>query len=138
MPFTEVVHVEEISLKYSDQTPAERLPCSAVFVFIGAEPAAEWLPAEIARDANGYLLTGTDAVGSGYGAAPIAILARWKRRSRVCWPRRHSFGLDKHVGFAVGDGSLAVTCTTVYCRSSDNDAGDREVPTHAIQGVGWY
>ncbi len=41
------------------------MPCSAVFVFIGAEPSAEWLPAEIARDANGYLLTGTDAVRSG-------------------------------------------------------------------------
>ena len=45
--------------------PQSRVPCSAVFVFIGAEPAAEWLPAEIARDANGYLLTGTDVVRSG-------------------------------------------------------------------------
>jgi len=36
-----------------------------VFVFIGADPAAEWLPAEIARDAKGFVLTGTDVIASG-------------------------------------------------------------------------
>ncbi len=88
-----------------------RLPCAAVFVFIGADPAAAWLPAEIARDANGYLLTGADAARSGLW--PIAdrepcplettlpgVLAAGDIRS----------GTTKRVGFAVGDGSLAVTC----------------------------
>src|SRR5262249_41883530 len=39
--------------------------CAAVFVFIGAEPGAEWLPAQIARDAKGFLLTGADVLASG-------------------------------------------------------------------------
>ena len=56
-----------------------------MFVFIGAEPAAEWLPAEIARNANGYLLTGTDVIRSGLWPARIATLVRWKRLFQACW-----------------------------------------------------
>src|SRR6516225_2291582 len=51
-------HIEAITLRNNATKSERRLPCSAVFVFIGAEPSAPWLPAEIARDANGYLLTG--------------------------------------------------------------------------------
>src|SRR5262249_26879535 len=36
----------------------ERLPVSAVFVFIGADPGAAWLPDSVARDKLGYVLTG--------------------------------------------------------------------------------
>ena len=104
-------HIEEITLKDTAEQATRRLPCSAVFVFIGAEPAAEWLPAEIARDANGYLLTGTDVVRSGL----------WPRTDRDPCPLETTVpgvlaagdiraGSTKRVGFAVGDGSLAVTC----------------------------
>src|SRR6476661_8849853 len=48
--------LEEITLKSNNGAAKRTMPCSAVFVFIGAEPAAQWLPAEIGRDANGYLL----------------------------------------------------------------------------------
>jgi thioredoxin reductase (NADPH) len=103
--------METITLKNS-ATKAERsLPCSAVFVFIGADPAADWLPTNIARDTNGYLLTGTDVVRSG----------KWPRSDRDPCPLETSVpgilaagdirsGSTKRVGFAVGDGSLAVTC----------------------------
>ena len=93
------------------QSANSDVPCSAVFVFIGAEPAADWLPAEIARDAKGYLLTGTDVVRSGL----------WPRSDRDPCPLETTVpgilaagdirsGSTKRVGFAVGDGSLAVTC----------------------------
>ena len=36
------------------------LSADALFVLIGAHPHSDWLPAEIARDAHGFLLTGTD------------------------------------------------------------------------------
>jgi thioredoxin reductase (NADPH) len=102
--------LEAITLKTADPGPTQ-LPCSAVFVFIGAEPSAGWLPADIGRDANGYLLTGTDAVRSG----------RWPRADRDPCPLETTLpgvlaagdirsGSTKRVGFAVGDGSLAVTC----------------------------
>jgi len=58
--------IDAIVLKNSATALRTRVPCTAVFVFIGAEPAAGWLPADLARDANGYLLTGSDAVRSGF------------------------------------------------------------------------
>lgn len=88
------------------------LPCAAVFAFIGAEPSCGWLPAGLAKDATGYLQTGVDVLRS--GAWPLTdrdpcpletsipgVLAAGDIRS----------GSTKRVGFAVGDGSLAVTCT---------------------------
>jgi thioredoxin reductase (NADPH) len=101
--------IEEITLK--GRTAKRRLPCSAAFVFIGAEPSAAWLPSGIGRDANGYLLTGTDVIRSGL----------WPRTDRDPCPLETTVpgvlaagdirsGSTKRVGFAVGDGSLAVTC----------------------------
>jgi thioredoxin reductase (NADPH) len=87
------------------------IPLAAVFVFIGADPGCTWLPQGIARDKLGYLLTGVDALRSGSWPlndrepCPLettvpCILAAGDIRS----------GSTKRVGFAVGDGSLAVTC----------------------------
>src|SRR5208283_4947437 len=103
--------LEAIVLKNNATGERREIACSAVFVFIGAVPSGEWLPAEIARDANGYLLTGTDAVRSGQWTGvdrdpcPLettvpGVLAAGDIRS----------GSTKRVGFAVGDGSLAVIC----------------------------
>jgi thioredoxin reductase (NADPH) len=103
--------LEEITLKSQEAATPRRLPCSAVFVFIGADPAGEWLPSEIARDDKGYLLTGSDVLRSGL----------WPRADRDPCPLETTLpgvlaagdiraGSTKRVGFAVGDGSLAVTC----------------------------
>ncbi len=90
---------------------AENLSVSAVFVFTGAEPGCSWLPNTIARDNLGYILTGIDALRSG----------RWPLANREPCPLETTTpgilaagdiraGSTKRVGFAVGDGSLAVTC----------------------------
>ena len=87
------------------------LPISAVFVFIGAEPGCSWLPDTVVRDKLGYILTGIDALQSG----------RWPLSDREPCPLETTVpgilaagdiraGSTKRVGFAVGDGSLAVTC----------------------------
>jgi thioredoxin reductase (NADPH) len=87
------------------------LDCSAVFVFIGARPRTEWLPASIAVDAKGFILTGADAAQSD----------RWPLTSREpCTVETTCPGVfaagdvrsntTKRVAFAVGDGALAVTC----------------------------
>lgn len=89
----------------------ETLPVGAVFVFIGAEPVVPWLPADVGRDAMGYLLTGADAAKTG----------KWPLADREPCPLETTLpgvlaagdirsGSTKRVGFAVGDGSLAVTC----------------------------
>jgi thioredoxin reductase (NADPH) len=104
-------HVEGVDLTSAKDGRVERLDCGAVFVFIGAEPMATWLPDTIARDKLGYLLTGADAVKCG----------SWPLTNREPCPLETTLpgvlaagdirsGSTKRVGFAVGDGSLAVTC----------------------------
>lgn len=110
-------HLESITLskfnpnKTDDKLKAETIPVSAVFVFIGADPGCNWLPKNLARDSLGYILTGIDALHSGH----------WPLKDREPCPLETTIpgvlaagdirtGSTKRVGFAVGDGSLAVTC----------------------------
>jgi thioredoxin reductase (NADPH) len=95
----------------NEQASTETLPVSAAFVFIGADPGCAWLPQTVARDKLGYILTGVDALRSGH----------WPLKDREPCPLETTVprilaagdiraGSTKRVGFAVGDGSLAVTC----------------------------
>ena len=95
----------------TSEKSCETLPISAVFVFIGADPGCSWLPETLARDSLGYIMTGIDALQSGNwplkNREPCTlettipgILAAGDIRS----------GSTKRVGFAVGVGSMAVTC----------------------------
>ena len=78
--------IDEIVLRNNATALQSRLPCSAVFVFIGAEPAADWLPADLARDANGYLLTGSDAVRSGLWPMADRDPCPLETTFPACWP----------------------------------------------------
>jgi thioredoxin reductase (NADPH) len=100
-----------VHLKTKGTDETSWLPCTGVFVFIGADPAADWLPKEIARDERGYVLTGADVTRAG----------RWPLADRDPCPLETTIpgilaagdirsGSTKRVGFAVGDGSLAVSC----------------------------
>jgi thioredoxin reductase (NADPH) len=87
------------------------LDCSALFVFIGAQPRTDWLPPSIAVDPKGFIITGADAARSD----------RWPLADREpCTVETTCPGVfaagdvrsntTKRVAFAVGDGALAVTC----------------------------
>ena len=102
--------IESITLERKDGTH-QTLDVTAVFVFIGADPTAEFLPSTVARDSLGFLLTGSEVVSAGL----------WPLQDRDPCPLETSVpgilaagdirsGSTKRVGFAVGDGSLAVTC----------------------------
>lgn len=95
----------------SSSDEGQILPVSAAFIFIGADPGCSWLPETLARDSLGYIMTGVDALKSG----------RWPLKDREPCPLETTIpgilaagdiraGSTKRVGFAVGDGSLAVTC----------------------------
>lgn len=58
-------HLEAIEVANRADETLGRRECGALFVFIGADAETEWLPPEIARDARGYILTGTDVVKRG-------------------------------------------------------------------------
>jgi thioredoxin reductase (NADPH) len=87
------------------------LNCSAVFVFIGAQPRTGWLPPSVAVDAKGFILTGADAAHS----ALWPLTDRKPCAVETTCPGVFAAGdvrsnTTKRVAFAVGDGALAVTC----------------------------
>jgi thioredoxin reductase (NADPH) len=109
-------HLTGIDVLDRGSGEVRRRECAGLFAFIGADAQTAWLPSEIARDANGYVLTGTDAAQSG----------RWT-------PRRDPYLLEttvpgvfacgdvrfspvKRVASAVGEGSMAIAFTHQYLR----------------------
>jgi thioredoxin reductase (NADPH) len=91
----------------------ETRPASSVFLFIGAAPQTEWLPQDILRDPNGFVLAGPD-LRNGDGRFPRL----WKEDREpylletsmpgvfVAGDVRH--GSVKRAASAVGEGSIAV------------------------------
>jgi thioredoxin reductase (NADPH) len=58
-------HLEEISVLCSDTGKIERVPASAMFIFIGALPRTDWLGNTVERDERGFILTGPDLIRDG-------------------------------------------------------------------------
>jgi len=107
-------HLGAIDIRDSASGTVRREDCGGLFVFIGADAETGWLPADIARDARGYVLTGDDVVKAG----------RWSHR-------RDPFLLEssvpgvfacgdvrlspvKRVASAVGEGSMAIAFVHRY------------------------
>jgi thioredoxin reductase (NADPH) len=103
--------LRKLTLEQMDSGEREVVPADALFVMIGADPHTAWLPEELARDENGYLLTGAEVMDSGLPRP---------------WPlQRLPLGLEtslpgvfaagdvraesvKRVASAVGEGAVAV------------------------------
>lgn len=82
----------------------------ALFVFIGADAQAEWLPAQIVRNDRGYVVTGLDAAQNPRAAWPLernpyvletSVPAVFAVGDVRC-------GSIKRVAAAVGEGSMAI------------------------------
>ncbi|MGZ3416875.1 MAG: FAD-dependent oxidoreductase [Polyangiales bacterium] len=101
--------LEEIDVIDHRTGTTRRVPAGGLFVFIGADASTDWLPAEIARDANGYVLTGLDAARTGRwtGAREPFLLETTAPGVFAVGDVRS--GSVKRVASAVGDGSLAIT-----------------------------
>lgn len=56
--------LRQLTLERLDGGEREVVPADALFVMIGADPHTSWLPPEIVRDENGFLLTGPGIVGA--------------------------------------------------------------------------
>jgi thioredoxin reductase (NADPH) len=112
-PFTSICElqgthsVESMVLEDVRDKSKRTVPASAVFVFIGASPASEFLGSVVARDPDGYVLTGGDvpeaARKSGHRPRNLetsvpGIFAAGDVRA----------GSSKRVAAAVGEGAVAV------------------------------
>jgi thioredoxin reductase (NADPH) len=57
-------HVQRLGLKSVDDGSSVMEEADAVFVFIGTRPQSDWLPADVLRDAKGFVLTGRDLMAA--------------------------------------------------------------------------
>jgi thioredoxin reductase (NADPH) len=121
-PKTQVVAVEGEerleALQLHGPQGEYRVPATSMFVFIGAAPRTEWLPASILRDEQGFILAGTDLRTEG------KLPTQWREAREpfllessipgvfVAGDVRH--GSIKRVASAVGEGSIAVQFAHQY------------------------
>ena len=105
-------HLTAIDIR--DGAEVRRHDCGGLFVFIGADAETDWLPAEIARDKRGYLLTGDDVVKAGrwsHSRDPY-LLESSVPGVFACGDVRLS--PVKRVASAVGEGSMAIAFVHKY------------------------
>lgn len=107
-------HLTSIDIRDNSKGTVDRHDCGGLFVFIGADAETGWLPAEIACDKRGYVLTGDDTVQSGHWShtrdpylletsIPGIFACGDVRASKV-----------KRVAAAVGEGSMAIAFVHQY------------------------
>jgi thioredoxin reductase (NADPH) len=107
-------HLTAIDVRDLATGEARREDCGGLFVFIGADAETAWLPAEIARDERGYVLTGDEVVKA----------RRWSLRRNPYLLESSVPGIFacgdvrlspvKRVAAAVGEGSMAIAFVHEY------------------------
>ena len=101
------------------------LDVDGLFVMIGAVPRTDWLPVELARDKQGFILTGDDG-------PPIQSPDQFRLPFETTIPGVFALGdvrsgSVKRVAAAVGEGSVAVQQVLRYrARIAARQEADRE------------
>jgi thioredoxin reductase (NADPH) len=103
--------LEQLELRDAKSGHSRTVLADALFVMIGARPHTDWLPAEIARDDHGFLLTGPDLLAEDEVSAwplerpPFAFETSVPGVFAVGDVRSRSV---KRVAAAVGEGSVVI------------------------------
>jgi thioredoxin reductase (NADPH) len=86
----------------------ETVAADGLFVMIGARPHTGWLPPEIARDPQGFVLTGPDFAADGSWPLDRPRLPLETSMPNVLAAGDARCGSVKRVASAVGEGSVAI------------------------------
>ena len=110
--------VERVTVRSVDDGSCRTEEIDAVFIFIGTRPRTDWLPAEVLRDAKGFVLTGRDLM------AADAYAKTWKETREpllletsvpgVFAAGDVRAGAMNRVASAVGEGSMVVRLAHEY------------------------
>jgi thioredoxin reductase (NADPH) len=118
-------HLTAIDIHDGASKQTHRHDCGGLFIFIGADAETEWLPADIARNPRGYVLTGDDLKKAGrwsHGRDPY-LLETSVPGVFACGDVRLS--PVKRVASAVGEGSMAIAFVHQYLAQEDQSARSR-------------
>lgn len=96
--------LEAVTVKTSQPSGTRVLPMNGLFVFIGQDPAAGFLPATLNVDEAGFIITDTEMRTNLHG-----VFAAGDIRSKLC----------KQVATAVGDGASAANSAYSYLEKSN-------------------
>jgi thioredoxin reductase (NADPH) len=104
--------LEHLVLKDLDSGLTETVAAAALFILIGAEPHTGWLPEEIVRDQQGYVVTGPDLLQDG-GPPRGWPLGRLPLPMETSVPGVFAagdvrYGSVKRVASAVGAGAITI------------------------------
>ena len=110
--------LQAIDVRDSATATTTRLKSGGLFIFIGADAQTAWLPAEIALDRRGYVLTGSDMRAAGRWTLDRDpyLLETSVPGIFACGDVR--FGPVKRVAAAVGEGSMAIAFVHQYRRDA--------------------
>jgi thioredoxin reductase (NADPH) len=114
-------HLETQTLRDRATGAEQQVTASWLFVFIGASPHTDWLPATVARDANGFILTGPHvaALDPQVGGWPLPRPPGLLETSLpgVFAAGDIRLGSMKRVASAVGEGASAVHLVHLHLES---------------------
>jgi thioredoxin reductase (NADPH) len=111
--------LEAIDVRNTETGAPTRLESGGLFIFIGADAETAWLPPEIALDARGYVLTGSDVQAAGrweLDRDPY-LLETSVPGIFACGDVR--FATVKRVAAAVGEGSMAIAFVHQFLKDAD-------------------
>jgi thioredoxin reductase (NADPH) len=113
------VSLDALTIADAATGQSERVPASALFIFIGAQPRTDWLAGIVARDSRGFVLAGPDLPRDDNGRVigwPVDrdpyLLETSVPGIFVAGDVRHAS--VKRVASGVGEGAIAVSFVHQY------------------------
>ena len=100
--------LERLVLRDRTTGREETVAADGLFLMIGAHPHTDWLPADVARDDQGFVLTGAEARASGRWPLERDPFSLETSMPGVLAAGDARLGSVKRVASAVGEGSVAV------------------------------
>src|SRR3954469_1489779 len=115
------VSLEAIDVRNGATAETRRLESGGLFLFIGADAETGWLPAEIALDRHGYVLTGSDVRAAGrWDLDRDPYLLETSVRGIFAAGDVRSSPV-KRVASAVGEGSMAIAFAGQYLKETESE-----------------
>jgi thioredoxin reductase (NADPH) len=111
-------HLESVALRNTATGVVTRIAASGLYCFIGAHPASAWLPAQVARDEDGFVLTDV--------AVPAWLAARTRLPYETAVDGIFAAGdiragSMKRVAAAAGEGSSVIRSVHQYLTEFSGD-----------------